>query len=232
MTRILYDLAGKEECRFSPYCWRAKMALKHKSIEFETRPVPFTGIPGILDGSHKTVPVLDDAGTVVPDSFAIALYLEEAYPDRPSLFGGPGGAAAARFIERWTNLTVNLGAMPFLVADIHARVKPEDDAYFRESREGRIGKRLEDVQAGREEKVAAFRKTLDPVRKTFDFQPFLGGDAPLFHDYILFGTLQWARVGSPFPLLEADDPISRWFETCLDLFEGYGREMPAASAAA
>ena len=32
----LWDLAGAEDDRrFSPYCWRVKMALAHKGLEFE-----------------------------------------------------------------------------------------------------------------------------------------------------------------------------------------------------
>jgi hypothetical protein len=40
------------------------------------------------------VPVIVDAnqdGKWVNDSWAIAKYLEETYPDQPSLFGGPQG---------------------------------------------------------------------------------------------------------------------------------------------
>ncbi len=232
MTRILYDLADREECRFSPYCWRAKMALAHKGLDFEARAVPFTGIPGILDGSHKTVPVLDDDGQVVSDSFRIALYLERAYPDRPSLFGGPGGEGAARFLEQWTNMTVNAGAITMIVADIHDRLSSADQAYFRQSREARFGRRLEEVQAGRSDRLADLRKALAPARKTLEMQPFLGGEAPLFTDYILFGSLQWVRVSSPFALIEEGDPLGVWFERCLDLFDGLGRSMPAAQAAA
>ena len=38
------------------------------------------------------VPIIEDNGKVVNESFDIALYLERTYPDKPSLFGGPGGA--------------------------------------------------------------------------------------------------------------------------------------------
>ena len=39
----LYDLAGAEpERRFSPYCWRTKLALMHKSLPFDTIPWRFT----------------------------------------------------------------------------------------------------------------------------------------------------------------------------------------------
>jgi hypothetical protein len=37
MAIKLYDLAGAEtDRRFSPYCWRARMALAYKGLEVET----------------------------------------------------------------------------------------------------------------------------------------------------------------------------------------------------
>lgn len=39
------------------------------------------------------MPIIEDHGKVVNDSFDIALYLERTYPDKPTLFGGPDGAA-------------------------------------------------------------------------------------------------------------------------------------------
>ena len=43
MAIKLYDLAGAEtDRRFSPYCWRARMALAHKGLEVETIPWRFT----------------------------------------------------------------------------------------------------------------------------------------------------------------------------------------------
>ena len=89
MTRLLYALCGEDPARqFSPHVWKVVMALAHKGLAWETAPVPFTGIPAIEGGATKTVPLLRDGDNLVSDSFAIALYLEEAYPDAPSLFGG------------------------------------------------------------------------------------------------------------------------------------------------
>ena len=101
-------------------------------------------------------------------------------------------------------------------------------AYFRTSREQRLGRTLEDVEANHASELAAFQPRLEPVRHMLKFQPFLGGDGPLFADYILFGALQWARVVSPKRLLGADDPVRDWFERCLDLYEGRGRLVKAA----
>jgi hypothetical protein len=52
----------------------------------------------------------------------------------------------------------------------------------------------------------------------------------LFADYIIFAHFQWARVMSPLEILCPDDVVAHWFQRCLDLHFGMGREMPSASA--
>jgi glutathione S-transferase len=64
------------------------------------------------------------------------------------------------------------------------------------------------------------------MRQTLKAQPYLGGDAPNYADYIVFGGFQWARVTSPFRLLEQDDPIYAWREKLLDAFDGMARRSP------
>jgi hypothetical protein len=61
-------------------------------------------------------------------------------------------------------------------------------------------------------------------------QNFIGGDTPLFADYIVFGPLQWARVTSPAKLIADADPVAGWFARCLDLYGGVGRKAMAAVA--
>lgn len=229
MTILLYDLVGSDPARpFSPHCWKAAMALAHKGLDFKSVPTRFLEVPKVEDSASKTIPVIRDGDKVVADSFAIALYLEDAYPDRPTLFGGEGGKAMARFIERWSQLTLHpyLGAA--VLMEIHARQDDANKAYFRQSREARYGKRLEDVPAGRDSGLAAFRASLEPLRSMLTYQPFIGGPAPLYPDYIVFGAFQWVRVTSSFAFLAADDPVKDWFERCLDLYEGLGRRVEAA----
>lgn len=230
MAILLYELVGADHARpFSPHCWKAAMALAHKGLAFERVPTPFTAVATVEAGQGRTVPVIRDGATVVQDSFAIAEYLEDAHPDRPSLFGGPGGRAAARFVERWTQLVIHSCLGPALLMDVHDRLAPVDGAHFRRSREARYGRALEEVAAGREERLAALRSALEPLRATLALQPFLGGDGPLFADYVVFGAFQWARVVSPFPVLAGDDPLHVWFGRCLDLHGGLGRATPAAA---
>ncbi|WP_309083973.1 glutathione S-transferase family protein [Chelativorans sp.] len=230
MTILLYDLVGRDEGRpFSPHCWKIAFALAHKGLEFERVPVRFTEIPKVEGGASKSVPAIRDGERVMRDSFSIALYLEDAYPERASLFGGEGGKAMARFVERWSQLTLHSFIGEAALLDIHGMLGPEDQAHFRKSREERFGKPLEEVPLGREGRLEAFRASLGPLRTLFWHQPFIGGEAPLFPDYIVAGALQWARVASPFPFLAEDDPVADWFGRCLELFGGLGRRVPAAA---
>jgi glutathione S-transferase len=185
-------------------------------------------VPTVEGGVSKLVPVIRDGEKVVADSFAIALYLDEAYPERPTLFSGDGGKAMARFIERWSQLTIHPFVTTAAIMDLHAMQDEANSAYFRQSREQRFGKRLEEVMATRDTGLGAFRASLEPLRSTLAYQPFIGGHSPLFADYIVFGALQWARIASPYRLLDDSDAVVQWFERCLDLHDGLGRKVAAA----
>lgn len=230
MTILLYDLVGADPDRpFSPHCWKVAMALAHKGLAYRSVPTPFTAVPQVEAGAAKTVPVIRDGDRVVADSFDIALYLEDAYPDRPTLFGGDGGKALARFVERWSQVNIHAFLGSAALGDIHDRLAPADQAYFRDSREKRYGKPIAAVVAERDERKPAYLAKLEPMRSTLAYQPFLGGGSPLFADYIVFGAFQWVRIMSTYEVLPAGDPIADWFERCLDLHGGFARRVPAAA---
>lgn len=223
MAMVMYDLVGRDDRRFSPHCWRTRMALAHKGLEHEARPTRFTDIAKIEGGQVKTVPALRDGERLIVDSWAIARHLETSYPERPSLFDGAGGEEVTRFVQSWCAAVLHGGLIGLLVMDIWRHLVPEDQDYFRTSREKRFGRRLEEVEAGREQRVEEFRKSLQPLRMTLNDAPFLGGEQPLYADYLVFGGLQWARCISPFEVLAEDDSLNAWFERCLDLHGGIGR---------
>jgi glutathione S-transferase len=227
MSLKLYELVGTDPKRpFSPFCWRTRMALAHKGLPAESIPWCFTEKTAIASHNSEKVPVLIDGEKSVADSWTIANYLEDTYPDRPSLFGGEGGRALSRMMNWWGDVTVVGGMFPLIVADIPPHLKPVDAEYFRKTRETRFGKTLEEVVAGREKTVEGFRKALDPMRLTLKTQPYLGGKAPNYADYIVFGPFQWARVVSTFKLLAEDDPVYAWRNRLLDAFDGMARKSP------
>jgi glutathione S-transferase len=226
--RILYDLAGDDPARrFSPYCWRTRMALAHKSLPVRTVPWRFTDKEVIAFTGQGRVPVLVDGETAVHDSWTIALYLEDRYPDRPSLFHGAAALAVTRFVNSWADRVLLPLVATLILTDIHDHLHEKDRAYFRASREKAFGKSLEAVTADRDSRVIQFRQAMEPLRTTLRAQPYIAGDAPAYADYIPFGILQWARAISPFQLLETTDPVAAWRDRLLDAFDGLARSAPA-----
>jgi glutathione S-transferase len=225
MTIQMYDLCGAEmDRRFSPFCWRAKFALAHKQVPYETVAWKFTEKDVIAAHSSKTVPVIVDGDRKVSDSWAIAEYLEDTYPDAPPLF--PNGSGAVRFIKAWTETVLHPGIGPIVMYDIFRHVHPDDVSYFRESREARIGMSLEDMHAKRDERLAGFRGSLNPLRATLAVQPWLNGDTPAHADHIVMAAFMWARGVSDYKLLKEDDPINDWRNRMLDLYGRLGRDAP------
>jgi glutathione S-transferase len=213
--------------RFSPYCWRTRFALAHKGLPVETVPWRFTDRDDIAFSGQAKVPVIQDGGTAVSDSWAIAEYLEEQVP-APTLFGGGTGRAHAAFINSWADAVLVSGIVRFIVRDLLDIIDPKDVEYFRSSREARFGCSLEAVQAGRDDRLAAFRDLMLPIRLVLRRQDWLGGATPSYADHIVAGTLMWPRCASRFPLLEDNDPVAGWLHRVLDLYGGLGRDAKRA----
>jgi len=200
------------------------MALAHKGLAADAVPWRFTEKEVIAPSGQGRVPVVVDDGKWIADSWAIADHLENAYPDRKSLFGGAAGRALSRFVSNWADLVLHPGVARLVVLDIWQHLAEQDKAYFRKTREERFGAPLETVQSDRDRRVIRFRESLEPLRTTVHARPFLGGDAPLYADYVVFGAFQWARCISDFRILETGDPVAAWRERMLDLFNGLARK--------
>ena len=217
----LYDLAGADlERRFSPYCWRTKLAIAHKGLSVATLPWRFTDKEAIAFSGQGRVPVIVDGDKTIFDSWTIAVYLEASYPERPSLFGGDAGLALTRFINSWTDKVVQPALAPLVLTDIYAHVIERDREYFRTSREKAFGMTLEQISAGRDDTVIAFRQILEPLRVVLQTQPYLAGQQPAYADYIVLGAFQWARCISPFKLLLDDDVVAAWRTRMMDACGG------------
>jgi len=227
MAITMYDLAGTDaNRRFSPFCWRARMALAHKGLDVATVPWRFTEKDKLPAPNDGRVPVIVDDGQVIHDSSAIADYLEEKYADRPSLFPGSAAHGLTRFVQNWTETVLQAGLVQLVVLDIWKHIGPADQAYFRASREARFGATLEAVVKDREARLPGFRASLDPLRRTVQRQDYICGGAPAYADYVVFGAFQWARSISDFELVTPDDPVHAWRGRMLDLYDGLGRRSP------
>lgn len=224
MAMTLYELLGADDRRFSPFCWRSRLALAHKGFDADRVGVRFCDKELVAFSGQKLVPVLVDGETVVSDSWDIACYLDDAYPDRPALFGGDAARPLAHFINTWADYTARTTLTTLIVFDIFNHIEKIDWEYFRSNREQRYGMTLEEVQKNRDRDVAVFRAALQPIRSVLESRPYIAGAAPAYADYILLGTFLFARTMSPFKLLEDDDPVYAWRARMLDLFDGMARK--------
>ncbi len=227
----LFELGGRDGRRYSLFSWRARLALAHKGLAFESRPVKITDKAAIAFSGQKRVPILRRGETVVFDSWRIAEFLEQAYPDRPTLFAGPGGQALARFVNHWTDRVLVPAVGPNVAAAIPGCVEPDDAAHIRAGFEKGFGKTLEEMWAARGTGLKRLNATLEPLRSLVRERPFLGGEKPLYADYIAASPFQWARIVCAEPVLEPDDPVAAWFERVLDLHGGFARAEPARAGA-
>lgn len=224
MTIRLYDLVGRDDRRFSSNCCKTRYALAHKGLACETVPTRFVDISSIADGSFSTIPVIEDGDTRLGDSWEIANYLEATYPEAPSLFGGAAGVEYARFVGHWNVTRIQPLVMTMVVHDIYECLDPDDQPYFWESRAKRLGRPIDQVQAGREERLPELHARLEPLRRVVADQPFLGGESPLYVDYLAMAPFIWTRKVSPFVLLDGADPVHAWVHRCLDLYGGLLRQ--------
>jgi glutathione S-transferase len=223
----LYELAGANpNLRFSPHCWKVLMALAHKALAAERVPLRFADKERIAFSGQSLVPVLVDDEETVSDSWRIAVHLEDRFSALPSLFGSHSAIPVTRFVNSWADTVVLPAVARVILVDVYNCLDADDRSYFRSSREKFFGMPLEAVVADQPGCLADLRKALLPVRHVLKRQAFIGGEAPTYADYCLFGMFMWARGCSTTELLEVDDPVALWRERLLDAFGGVARSAP------
>lgn len=220
----MFDLAGDEDDRrISPFCWRIRLALAHKGLEVRTIPWRLSEKETIRQYGASAVPVLLDGNTAIHDSWRIALYLDEAYPDSP-LFESDQAKAYALWIHNWTERCLHPLIVPIILADVTAHLHPKDSDFFRKTREHAFGTPLESIMDQSVDAFDRLRSALSPLRRTLISQPFVAGASPAYADYAIFGAFQWARCCSPQILIRRrDDPMLQWIERMLELYDGMAR---------
>jgi len=221
----LWELRGKGERRYSLFSWRTRMALRHKGLAFDSTPVAMSDKVAIAFSAGKTVPIIKDGETVVRDSWRIAEYLEDQYPERPTLFGGAIGRGVTQTFNTWVDRAIVPAMMPVIVADVHERVDPADEQYFRRQFEGFLKCTLEEARERSPQAHERLKRVLEPLEAALKRQPFVCGAAPAYADYILFSVAQWARVMSPRVIFDTSEALFGWRERILDLYDAFARNV-------
>ena len=240
MTISLYELVSEDGSSACPYVWRVKYALAQKKLDYEIVRIGLVDIPNILGGRYSSVPVMVLDGLELGDSWLIADHLDQAFPDAQPLFGCPAERAMVRYFDNWMSTQILAKLLNIYALDIHDNARPVDRAYFRQSREARMGKTLEQFVSNRDEVLVALRASFDPMRKVLAEQDFVGGSEPNYADFIAIGVIIWVTGFGSLPLFAADDPLLDWVERCRGLYDRLGHtvelrglvELPAANAPA
>jgi glutathione S-transferase len=231
MALQLFELAGRDDLRYSLFSWRSRLALAHLGLAYEPVGVPMHDKPRIAFSGGKTVPILVDGDRVVRDSWRIAVHLADHHsgPAGPTLLGDTIGRGTTQVLCAWVDQTLVPALVPMIAADIVQVIDPADVAHFRGQMEGFFGRSLEDAAASRDQAVKGFRRLLDPARRTLAARPFVGGDAAAYADHALFSIFQWARLTSRFdPLADDDHTLRTWRDAMLDAYGGVARRERAA----
>jgi len=228
---LMYDLCGRDNRRFSPYCWRTRLAFAHKNVELHCESTLFTEIAAIAT-AHKphdlnqrnsiSLPTVVIDGQYVTDSATIAQWLDHNFTAQTPLFGHDSAVGLTCLLQNWIDTVVHPSIARLIVKDIADHLDERDLAHFTSTREKRFGEPLEVVQLQARTSVDAFRRSLSPLRTAIAQTPWFGGSSPSYADYIVFGALQWARLTSDFRLLEAQDPLTGWRNRVASLYDGLG----------
>jgi glutathione S-transferase len=223
-TITLYDLQLASGCTISPFVWATKYALKHKGFDLDIVPGGFTGIMERTNGRSERLPAIVDDGEWVLDSWLIAEYLDEKYPDRPRLIEGPTTKALTEFVEGWLWRTAIGPWFRAFIVDYRDRSLPQDHEYVTTSRETMLGgRKLEEVSAEGKAQLAQVPPTLEPFRQLVSQHKWLGGDQPNYSDYRALSVFLWTASVAGTPPLTEDDPLRDWLDRGFDLFGGLGR---------
>ena len=222
-TITLYDLQVASGATISPFVWATKYAVAHKGFEMEIVPGGFTGILERTGGKTERLPAIVDDGEWVLDSWLIAEYLDEKYPDRPTLIGDPSVKVCAQFIEGWLWQTAVGPWMRCYVKSYRDRSLEVDHEYVTESRARMMGGKLEDIVTGREDRLPKISADLEPLRNTLRDNKWFGGESPNYVDFRLLACFLWLASVADTPALAKDDPLRDWIDRGFDLYGGLGR---------
>ncbi|MEM9806790.1 MAG: glutathione S-transferase family protein [Cyanobacteria bacterium P01_D01_bin.56] len=101
----------------SHYCEKIRLVLDYKQLPYKT--VEVTPGVGQVDlyrlSGQRQVPVIKDGATVVADSTAIALYLDETYPERPVLPADGAIRGLCLMLEDWADESIGPNARKAMI---------------------------------------------------------------------------------------------------------------------
>ncbi|KAI9498662.1 hypothetical protein BDB00DRAFT_396180 [Zychaea mexicana] len=237
---ILYDveLTTPNEI-WSPNTCKTRYALNYKGIPYKTVWLKFPEIgeeiPKITKSKERpTVPVIVDVlhgNKVVQESWEIAKYLEEAYPDTPSLFHGNIGAHF--FMHEYCTRRLLPKIFKLNVLTVMKKAG-EHGAWFRQTREKIFKMPLEKFVGDESQHAKAITENLDALGRVLKTYPYLTGQQVGWADICLASYITFLRVMRPDQydaLVLNDSKAGKQFAEWLKRMDKYMQLAPPAPSA-
>ena len=213
----LYELAGKNDLRFSPPCWNVKLCLLYKNIDFETVAVGFSEKNKILFSNQQLVPVLKHQDGHISDSWNIINWLDENY-ENPKLFVNETSKNFSYFLYLWTSRQILPILFKIIAHEIPNILEGDDLDHYIVTREERIKGPITKFVPVISDSIKKFRNLINPMRSLIKKNGFISGSNPGIEDFIFFGNFKWVYACSTCKLLETDDEIYEWYKRIHEIF--------------
>ncbi len=245
----------------STYSEKVRLILDYKQLPYET--VEVTPGLGQLEvfrlSGQRQVPVLKDGSTVVPDSTAIARYLEDTYPDRPLLPTDPQKRGLCLALEDWADESLGPNGRKVLVAAIgqypnfrRALLPPEVPDFLKTAVGAVPGDMFSVLGIGVglgseavQQATTILRQGLESLCLMLEANPYLLGDQPTLADFAVAGlsialkfppagylAIPAELAGKGVPGLGDDPAYDRFFTWRDRLYQDYRQRAlpPSASS--
>lgn len=189
--------------------FKTRLALNLKGLPFETKWLDHPDIAPTLSGlgtaankdggTPYTCPAVSTPSHPVPvmESWTIAEFLDETYPEAPSkLFPGPGAKPLARAVRSYADVVIGPLIQPITIPRVYLILTERGKAYFKSSREKRLGMSIEEyVKANTDiPKFVKAWEVFDQMLGDDEEGPFLMGKLPSYGDIIIVGLLAMYSV--------------------------------------
>ena len=213
----LYELAGKNDLRFSPPCWNVKLCLLYKNIDFETVAVGFSEKNKILFSNQQLVPVLKHQDGHIYDSWNIINWLDENY-ENPKLFVNETSKNFSHFLYLWTSRQILPILFKIIAHEIPNILEGDDLDHYIVTREERIKGPITKFVPVISDSIKKFRNLINPMRSLIKKNGFISGSNPGIEDFIFFGNFKWVYTCSSCNLLDKEDEVFQWYKKINQIF--------------
>ncbi len=213
----LYELAGKNDLRFSPPCWNVKLCLLYKNIEFETVAIGFSEKNKILFSNQQLVPVLKHQDGHISDSWNIINWLDENY-ENPKLFVNEASKNFSHFLYLWTSRQILPILFKIIAHEIPNILEGDDLNHYIVTREERIKGPITKFVPVISDSIKKFRSLINPMRSLIKKNGFISGSNPGIEDFIFFGNFKWVYTCSSCNLLDKEDEVFQWYKKINQIF--------------